>query len=347
MNGWKIFSIFINPSWLLAFICYSLLANQLSAQETSVQENLEVLAEAGLDIDDLKTSFTRSKLNAVIETACGAGGSADGCGKVLASAAKVAASYDTSKGSAVIWMSKKLEQNLPKLASKGADARQLSAVVQSTTSVITEVKKGTKGIDGAVEKAGFEIVKAAITEIAKVSSASNQSGSNSQNTLSTLTNTLASVNTLGSLSLSQVTSRIGNKIDNFTQTENGIGDVSSQISVESLSSITQSISQEVTTISEQREIEGAKSQETTVQEPIITQSEILPSIPLADDPISQIYEPIDGLSQIDDSLSNIDQLYWPDGTPLSPEDNQVYLEQRRMISESGYEIDPSLPAPLQ
>jgi len=342
MNGWKIFSIFINPSWLLAFICYSLLANQLSAQETSVEENLEVLAEAGLDIDDLKTSFTRSKLNAVIETACGAGGSADGCGKVLASAAKVAASYDTTKGSAVVWMSKKLEQNLPKLASKGADARQLSAVVQSTTSVITEVKKGTKGIDGAVEKAGFEIVKAAITEIAKVSSASNQSGSNSQNTLSALTNTLASVNTLGSLSLSQVTSRIGNKIDNFTQTENGIGDVSSQKSMESLSSMTQSISQGVAKVIEQKETDAAKSQDTPIQKPVETQGEILTSnpipddpiseisdpipddpiseisypipddpiseisYPIPDDPISEISDPIDDLSQIDDSLSNID-----------------------------------------
>ena len=340
MNCWKIFSISINPSWLLGFICCSLLANQLSAQETSVEENLEVLAEAGLDIDDLKTSFTRSKLNAVIETACGAGGSADGCGKVLASAAKVAATYDTSKGSAVVWMSKKLEQNLPKLVSKGADASQLSAVVQSTTSVITEVKKGTKGIDGAVEKAGFEIIKVAVSEIAKASSVSNQTGLNSQNTLSALTNTLDSVNTMGSLSLSQVTARIENKIDSFSQKDNGIGDVSSQISMESLSSMTQSISQEVAKVSEERETDAAKSQDTPIQKPVETQGEILTSNPIPDDPISEISDPIG-------SLSNIDQLYWPDGTPLSPEDNQVYLEQRRMISESGYEIPPSFPAPIQ
>ena len=325
---------------IISMSCYILMVAHIAAQEATIDEDLSVLAEAGLDIADLKSEFTRAKLNMAIDTACGANGNANGCASVLASAAKVAASYDSAKGSAVIWMGKKLEQNLPKLASKGLDARQLASVVESTTATISEVKKSTGGIDGAVEQAGLKIIKVATSEIAKASSKSTQPVANTQNTISAIVDTLAAVDTLGSSSLSRVTSRIENKINSVTQAEKGIGDVSSQVSLNSVSSLTQSIAREVATESEQREIQAAQSQGTTSEQPFVTESAIITPNSLMTEQISDISESID-------NLSNVNQLYWPDGTPLSEEDNQVYLEQRRMISESGYEIPPGFPAPLE
>ena len=325
---------------IISMSCYILTVAHIAAQEANIDEDLSVLAEAGLAIADLKSEFTRAKLNKVIDTACGANGSANGCASVLASAAKVAASYDSAKGSAVIWMGEKLEQNLPKLASKGLDARQLASVVQSTTTTISEVKNSTKGIDGPVEQAGLEIIKVSTSEIAKAASKSTQPGANTQNIISAIVDTLAAVDTLGSSSLSRVTSRIENKINGVTQADKGIGDVSSQISLNSVSSLTQSIAQEVATENEQREIQAAQSQGTTSEQPFMTESAIITPNSLMTEQISDISESID-------SLSNVNQLYWPDGTPLSEEDNEVYLEQRRMISEAGYEIPPSFPAPLE
>ena len=315
---------------LISLHCLTL--DQIVAQEAPIEENLDVLAEAGLDVADLKSGFTRSKLNAVIDKACGAGGSADGCASVLTSAVKVAASYDTSKGSAVIWMGKKLEQNLPKLVSKGLDSSQLTSVVQSTTATISDVKKGAEGIDGAVEMAGFEIIKVAISEIAKAS--------NAQNNVPAIVDTLSAVDSLGSSSLSRLTSRIENKVNSVSKIESDVGDMSSQVSLNSLSSLTKSIAQEVSKVSDQREKEAVQSQGTTVAQTLVLESEILKSN-------SSITEQISEISESMNSLSNVNQLYWPDGTPLSPEDNEVYLEQRRMISESGYEIPPSFPAPLE
>lgn len=315
--------------FIILISLHCLTVDHIVAQEAPIEENLDVLAEAGLDIADLKSGFTRSKLNAVIDKACGAGGSADGCASVLTSAVKVAASYDTTKGSAVIWMGKKLEQNLPKLASKGLDSSQLTSVVQSTTATISDVKKGAEGIDGAVEMAGFEIIKVAISEIAKASNASNQLGSSAQNNISALVDTLSAVESLGSSSLSKLTSRIENKINSVSKIESAVGDVSSQVSLNSLSSLTKSIAQEVSKVSDQREKEAVQSQGTTVTQPLVLESEI-----------SEISESMN-------SLSNVNQLYWPDGTPLPPEANEVFLEQRRRISEAGYEIPPGFPAPLE
>lgn len=137
-----------------------------------------------------------------------------------------------------------------------------------------------------------------------------------------------------------LTSRIENKINTVLKIESDVGYVSSQVSLNSLSSLTKSIAQEVSKVSDQREKEAVQSQGTTVTQRLLLESEILKSN-------SSITEQISEISESMNSLSNVNQFYWPDGTPLSPEDNEVYLEQRRMISESGYEIPPSFPVPLE